>query len=214
LRKTFTNFIFANWFQLLFLTILIAIAYQSILNFAFVIDDIGAVDAYRKFSDLIPFFKSPAESVRSLMYLIMYNLGNGAPWPFHLVSLLFHIWNVFLIYLIISKMINKDVAFITSIIAAVHPIFVESVTWISGSPYVQYSFFCLLSLYFFMHGENNARHDSTRRGRISARNSSFNKMMYVSSFISFVMATLLSEKAIVLSFKPWPFLFLFFLFRF
>ena len=173
------------------LVILIAIAYQNILSYEFVIDDIGAVDAYKKFSDLIPFFKSPAQSVNSLMYFLMYNAGHGAPWPFHLVSLIFHIGVVILIYLIISKMINKHVAFLTAIFAAIHPIFVESVTWISGSPYVEYSFFCLLSFYFYLYVDKKTydRHKENKQ--------SFNKSFYFYSLLAYVAATLFSHKAAV-----------------
>lgn len=177
------NFVLGNWFQLLFLTILVIIGYQHILHYEFVIDDIDSVDKFKYFNDLIPFWKSPAESIRSLLYLLMYNAGQGTPLPFHLVSLLFHVGNVWLIYLILSKMMNKHVALVSALLAAVHPIFVESVTWISGSPYVEYSFFCLLSLYFYMYIDSKTR--------------DFNKKFYIASLLAFVMATLLSEKAIV-----------------
>lgn len=176
---------------------MVAVAYQNILDYEYVIDDIGSVDQYKQFNDLIPFFKSPAESTRSLMYLLMYNAGHGAPWPFHLVSLIFHLGDVLLIYLIISKMIHKNIAFLTALLAAIHPIFVESVTWISGSPYVEYSFFCLLSLYFYMHADKTISFKKETNDKPAAHKDTFNKTFYIASLISFVIATLLSEKAIV-----------------
>lgn len=187
------KFLKRNWLPLSFITIIILMAYRSILHYEFVIDDVGSVDAYQRFKDLIPFYKSPAESTRSLMYLIMYTVGQGKPAAFHIVSLFFHIGSIWLIYAVISRMINRSVAFLVGLLAAVHPLFVEPVTWISGSPYVQYSFFALLSLLFYIHLDPvHAKSTS-----LSHHNKKFRWHIYTGALAAFIFATLMSEKAIV-----------------
>ena len=62
---------------------------------------------------------------------------------------------------------------------AVHPILIESVSWISGGFYVQYSFFLLLSLFLYI----------LARGRV--------RRWYYLSIIAFFLSLTSSEKGIV-----------------
>jgi protein O-mannosyl-transferase len=85
-----------------------------------------------------------------LSYAIEYKLFGLNPFYFHLTNYIFHLLNVALVYLLIKQLSgNSLVAFITSVFFAIHPMHVESVSWISERKDVLYSFFFLLSLYTY-----------------------------------------------------------------
>ena len=67
---------------------------------------------------------------------------------FHLINLLIHLLNVYLVFVWI-RMLKPDswkIAFLTAGIFALHPLHVESVTWISERKDVLYTLFFLLAL--------------------------------------------------------------------
>ena len=74
---------------------------------------------------------------------------------------------------------DKRIAIIAATLFAVHPILVESVAWISGSPYSISAFFFLLSFLFYLFSESD-------------------KKYFLYSVISFVLSILASEKAMAL----------------
>jgi tetratricopeptide (TPR) repeat protein len=83
-----------------------------------------------------------------------------------------------IIYLLLIRLFAPKTALFAASILAVHPITTESVTWISGGPYVQYSFFFMLSLYLY---------------NCCAGNAGF----YLLSVLSFILSLASGEKAVV-----------------
>lgn len=72
------------------------------------------------------------------------------PIGYHLTSLLLHFANIILVYLLAFQIINnKQAAFITCLLFAIHPTRVESVAWASERKDVLYAFFYLLSLWSY-----------------------------------------------------------------
>ncbi len=69
---------------------------------------------------------------------------------FHIFSLLFHALNSFILYLIAKKLIDNKYAIMSAVLFAVHPVTTETVSWISGSLYLLYGFFSLLTIYLFI----------------------------------------------------------------
>jgi len=66
---------------------------------------------------------------------------------FHLVSLILHLINTALVFILILAIINNlEIAIITSLLFGVHTLHVESVAWVSGRKDVLYALFYLLSL--------------------------------------------------------------------
>jgi len=66
-------------------------------------------------------------------------------WSYHLFNLIFHLVNCYLVYrfaLILTKN-NSLIAFVTSLLFAIHPLHVESVAWVSERKDVLYTLFFL-----------------------------------------------------------------------
>ncbi|MFH1050471.1 MAG: tetratricopeptide repeat protein [bacterium] len=80
-----------------------------------------------------------------------YKIFGEAPIGFHIINILFHILTTILILFFTHRFTgNYKIGIITAILFAVHPIHVESVSWISGRKDVLYSFFFMLSLLFYL----------------------------------------------------------------
>jgi tetratricopeptide (TPR) repeat protein len=103
-----------------------------------------------------------------LIYMLNYHLFGLAPWGFHLVNILFHAFNSVLVFLLIRLLADRQAVspgseqerisastllyspFIAAILFATHPIHTEAVTWVAGVPELSFTFFCLLSFYFYI----------------------------------------------------------------
>ncbi len=78
-------------------------------------------------------------------------LGGGKAFPFHFTSLLFHLLNVVLVFLLIKRLGKAEwAALLVAAIFAVHPMHVESVAWAAERKDVLYAFFFLLSLLAYL----------------------------------------------------------------
>lgn len=100
-----------------------------------------------------------------LSLAIDYSIDKLNPYYYHLNNVLIHILNVLLVFVFIKKFLegyNKktptdtfrpgpfSVAVITSAFWGIHPMRVESVTWVAERKDVLYMFFFLLSLIFYL----------------------------------------------------------------
>jgi protein O-mannosyl-transferase len=88
----------------------------------------------------------------ALTNAIEYNIVGMEPKLYHIVNLLFHLANTYLVYIFIrllSKQ-NNIVAASVALLFGIHPMHVESVAWISERKDVLYSFFYLLALVQYM----------------------------------------------------------------
>ncbi|MFH1321421.1 MAG: tetratricopeptide repeat protein [Bacteroidota bacterium] len=82
-----------------------------------------------------------------LSFAIEYHFFDLNPQIFHFTNILLHLLNVLLVFIFIRSISNKqDVALIAAILFAIHPMRVESVTWITTRRDVLYTFFYLLAL--------------------------------------------------------------------
>lgn len=79
-------------------------------------------------------------------------IGKGEPWIFHFTSLMLHLFNTALVWMFIQRLCpNKTgLAFMTTLLFAIHPMHIESVAWISSRKDVMYTFFYLLSMLSFL----------------------------------------------------------------
>lgn len=69
------------------------------------------------------------------------------PFPFHLWNLILHVLNTALVFLFVFLLTNKNlIAFISSLLFALHPMHVESVAWAAERKDVLYAFFFLAAL--------------------------------------------------------------------
>ena len=149
---------------------------------------------------------------RPLMHvvsMINYHIFGLKPWGFHLVNVLFHVGNSALVFLLASRLLGGHAAseqackrtslqagkpasalasllsapFAAAILFATHPIHTEAVTWIAGFPDVSFTFFFLLSFYFYVR--------STAEKQVHA-------WLYSLSVVSFFLAALCKEPALTL----------------
>ncbi len=124
-------------------------------------------------------FSQPRLFLRAFFYFAIYVVFGKNPLFFRLLNLSFHIVSTLSIYLIVNLLKGKKQAWAASLIFAVHPILVESVTWISGGGYAQYSAFFLISLLFYILSNNN-------------------KKYYWLSLLFFLMSLFSAEKSFIL----------------
>lgn len=86
------------------------------------------------------------------MFALEYKLFGLNPVAFHSVNLLFHLINVSLVFWLIFLLFKRiEVATISALFFAIHPMHVESVAWVSQLKDVLYTFFFLGSLIYYVH---------------------------------------------------------------
>ena len=165
-----------KWWLVFFLILLVFLAYFNSLTNNFVSDDITAILQNKDITKGSYIFSSPQVFLRTFFLAIIAKIFGLNPIFYRLLNLIFHLGTVLIAYFLISRLINYKTAFFAAAILAIHPLQIEAVTWISGGPYSQYSFFFLLSLFFYIL-------------------SSANKKFYFASLGSFVLCLLSNEKA-------------------
>lgn len=181
LSDSFKKYISKNLYFFIFLFVLVFASFINSLGNDFVSDDKGLVlhvPTYTFVSIINPFV-----FLRTGLYFMLYNVFGLNEEIFRIPNIIFHLGSVWLLFLIISKIKNKTVGFMSAAIFAVHPILVEPVVWISGGVYPQYSFFFLLSFVLYIVGQNK-------------------KKYYLLSLLFFSLSLLSSEKAVTLCLVP------------
>ena len=193
----------------LFLLILITtVAYGRSLSHQFVWDDepiiienpyirnIGNIPSfffpyYWKYNH--PGTKGQYRPLRTVSLAISYRLWKFRPFGYHLTNLILHILNVLLVYLVVMKLFKKPkIAFLTSLLFALHPIHVEAVSWVKNRTELFSLAFFLLSLSFYIKyipvpDGSNLTSNSVRQ----------NKWLILSS-LCFILALMGKETAIAL----------------
>jgi len=93
----------------------------------------------------------------SLFYTFNYHIFGLIPFGFRFSQLVLHLFNLVLIFFVIKKILDaqkinfgREIAFLSTILFAVHPINVESVVYIASIGEILYSLFLLLAILFFL----------------------------------------------------------------
>lgn len=90
------------------------------------------------------------QPVTMLSYMIDHALFGLDPFGWHLTSLLLYLGIVALVFLIIEKLVGiRSIAFWSAIIYGLHPLHVESVSWVSERKDLLYAIFFLGGLYMY-----------------------------------------------------------------
>jgi Tfp pilus assembly protein PilF len=83
-----------------------------------------------------------------------FNKQTGIPdaYPFHQTNIILHLFNVLLVFLLIYRLSKGKmaVAFFTAFLFGIHPMHVESVSWITERKDVLFGFFFLISLVLYL----------------------------------------------------------------
>jgi len=98
------------------------------------------------------FYSSNYHPLTTLCWALLFKFFGTEPLPYHLLNLLLHLLNIFLVFRITERLSGQRVsAIIVSLLFAVHPLHVESVAWISELKDVLYAAFYLSSLLAYLH---------------------------------------------------------------
>jgi len=141
-----------NRLYILILILLVFITYVNSLNNAFLSDDLPEIVQNPNVGNLLSAISThPTGFIRPVIYWISFHIGGLIPFFFRITNVLFHLGSTILIFVILNRIHkSKKVAFFVASLFAVHPAIAEAVIWISGGMYAQYSFFFLLSLFFYI----------------------------------------------------------------
>ena len=123
--------------------------------------------------------------VTIISFAFNYKLCKFDPFGYHLCNLLFHIFNslLVLIFIFILTKRNLLMASIVALFFAIHPMHVESVTWVTERKDVLFMFFFLIGLICYMFYREKKR-----------------KILYVVIIISFTLSCLSKGTAVVFPF--------------
>lgn len=86
--------------------------------------------------------------ITSTIYSLVYFIGQGNSFAFHLIQVLLHTSNAILIYFLFRSFFKKNISMVLALIFLTHPINTEAVCYISILQDVLCLFFGLLALYF------------------------------------------------------------------
>ena len=86
-----------------------------------------------------------------ITYTFEYSLFKFNPLPYHLTNILLNLLNSVLLYFFIRQLTkSNNIAFVTAILFGIHPLHVESVTWVSERKDVLYALFFILGMIFYL----------------------------------------------------------------
>ena len=130
------NWIMKNKWQVLFLTGLVLVSYINAWGAEFVADDLPGIVSNPEITSFSWVWQNPMIIWGRLEYFLISNLFGLAPWAFRLTNVMAHTGVSWLVLGLGERLVNKRVGMMAAVLMAVHPILIESVTWISGGGYV------------------------------------------------------------------------------
>lgn len=87
----------------------------------------------------------------TLSYAVEYSFFKLDPYIYHLDNILIHLFNTLIVFLILRKLSKSFmIAYIVSLLFAIHPVHVEAVAWVTSRKDTLYSLFYLLSILFYI----------------------------------------------------------------
>ncbi len=90
----------------------------------------------------------PLTTLSNAIELELFGLN---PKPYHVINLMFHLLNTFLVFRFVKSLSGRmEVAAITALFFGIHPMHVESVVWVSERKDLLYTFFFLGSLIAYL----------------------------------------------------------------
>ncbi|MFH1016624.1 MAG: tetratricopeptide repeat protein [Pseudomonadota bacterium] len=92
-------------------------------------------------------------------FLLDYGLFHGRPWGSHLFNDLLHALNAVLLFLLLRRYAPPRIAWFGALAFALHPIVVETVTWVSARFDLLSALFGLTSLLVLPRPETNPKHE-------------------------------------------------------
>lgn len=160
-----------TWFLILILAILIMVIYSQTISFGILnnydddayftdprISHLNLANVKAQFSD---YYLGMYQPLPVLSFSALLHFFPGSVPAQRIANILLHILNTILVLIFIKRLTgNKNVAFFTALLFAVHPMHVESVSWIATRSNLMYTAFFLLALISYLNWQdhNNARY--------------------------------------------------------
>jgi len=141
-----------NWKIFAFLGFLVVAVYWNSLGNDFLSDDIPIIrdnpeirqlDIQKNLGLWLLYF-------RAFTVTLTYKFFGLNPVFYRLPSVVLHLGSTWLIFILLGLFFETPLPFFVAGIFAVHPILTEAITWISGAPYSNSTFFLLLSLLLYL----------------------------------------------------------------
>lgn len=156
-----------NLLAFLTIAILVLIVYSNALNATFIYEDrpliLGGFIKSLSFKDTFlvaiqqTFFPENIKKgilyrpVLMLTFFFDYHLWKDRAFGYHITNIFLHIINCVVLFFLLNQIFkSRNLSFITVVLFAIHPIQVESVTWISGRNGILLSIFILLAFLLYM----------------------------------------------------------------
>ena len=174
---------------LLWLTLAVGVAYANVLGSPFQFDDYNVIVNEEQVHSWTSWFAGLGSGIRPLLkfsYTLNWTLGTDVA-GFHLVNLLIHLTNAFLVYRLAHAFVRqqwqrdslRQVPLLTALLFAVHPANTEAVSYICGRSASLMTLFYLAALLSYVIGR-------TRDNRL---------YLYVVTPLLFVLALAVKETA-------------------
>jgi tetratricopeptide (TPR) repeat protein len=144
-------------------------AYSGMFSNALVWDDLAylleypqsSMPVFARLPDLFStneFFLGNYHPLTIFSYRIDFSLAQQGYWPHRMTSLVLHMANSFLVFLVVARFLaqagyRRGLCMASALVAllfAIHPLHVESVAWLAGRKDVLYTFFYLISVYAYI----------------------------------------------------------------
>ena len=114
-------------------------------------NDIRSFEKVHLFNMFNNSYNGMYQPVVMITFAINYAMHGLQPEGYHLTNLLFHLLNIILLFIFVKMLFrNNTLAAIIALIFAIHPLHVESVSWITERKDVVYAFFYLSSLIMYL----------------------------------------------------------------
>lgn len=167
-------YLWQGWLPIVIVIVAAIVPYIFVSNFQFISDDHSLIEdnILIKSNSIIPIFNRDFWSVTwfkgsgyyrpltILSYWLQYHIFGVNPASYHIINILIHITNALFIFLLMPHIfshIKKESWLVASILFAVHPIHIESVTFISGRTDLICTLFILLALFFYVVFRNRGK---------------------------------------------------------
>lgn len=151
-------------------------------------------------------------------YSLIYKIWGNNPAPFHWLSIILHLLNVILIF-ILAKQFSKNFFTISLVVLlfALHPMRVESVAWISEIKDLLFTFFSIIAfLLYIKYLQNNFKFNFFLLAALMAVLASFSKIQGLLVPVSFFLFDIFYKRKISLTLileKVFLFFIIFFIFH-
>lgn len=165
--KTFKQLTNRDYKVFLILLILVLIGYSNVIRGPMFFDDEHFIEINKTIRSLknIPeiYSSSVTEGAhisgnfyrpnQQIVYAIIFHFFDLQSAPYHIVSILLHLFNAFLVFIVLKKLsFSRMASVIAALIFLIHPIQTESVSYISGLAGPLGLFFLLSALVLFLNG--------------------------------------------------------------